>query len=1096
MKKSIFLFFAAILCAMSANAKTLYLNPGVWTADNAWFAAYFYGNEDKWLKCTDDDGNGTFEVEAPDGYPNVIFCRMNKSNTTLGWGAKWNQTEDLTIPTDAKNLCSITGWGGEKSPSAWSAYDPLAVDVYLAGTMNGWSTATDQFKLTEAGSSIAELKKTIEADDYKLKIVAGGKWYTNKTGSITRDANTLIVNVDDSRDVPFNADKSGEYTFQWSINDKKLTVIYPEEEVVITHTYTVAGSESAFGTNWDASNTENDMTLQDDGTYQLEKTDVYAEANKDIEFKIVVDHSWDNPNYPENNYKLTITETAYYTITVTFNPETKAVAAKAVKTADAEAKTHTYTVAGSAALCGVEWDWNATDNDMTTEDNITYTWTKTGVEVAGILKFKVFEDHSNSTAYPQNDWEIKPENYGGNGVYTVTITFKADTKEVTVELVNTGKIDATYYITGSLPGLTWTPDETELTDNGDDTYGFSCTLAAAQQYEFKITTGKWAGDGGTEYTTVDKFYKGVSGGNGSNIILKLEDETEVTIIFNATTGKISFDGLEESTFTVAGSEAAFGTAWDATNWENNMTLQDDGTYVWSRGGLYLTENVEFKVVKDYNFENGAWPSENWVLKIGQDQDNKPGYYKLTIYYNPSNNDITVVATPQEVQNISLTFDNLQIEKVDYEGTTVLNLSASEGMGWFASTQVAIYLNNYTGENTEYDVMSESDITYEYNNAIPGTVSGKLKQSYADELYSFTGTVNAVLEVYNEEEDASERVPYQFTLTLNEPTPVSVTITNATVSLNDNEGALTLTSTFTFEGENYPTSVKLSGFESLVATKTYNAPQCGEIQMGGDGDSDPWLDFAVANTVDVSYNGNTIQLKGVFKSWNTGTSYSVTISGTVPTVQLGGGNNSTVISNNAGKLVMVEMDRTFTTNDGYYTLCVPFNIMAAELGTVHTITSVTKAAAEGFNVNFSEVETIEAGYPYLLEPSVNLTNPKFVVNLKNATAQTSSAAGQGLSVSMTGVLTTTETETTDGLYWVGNSGYLYNDDVTKLSLRSYFTITSASGIAPRMRVVTGENVETGVEDIFSTDAPVKAIVNGQLIIIRDGVKYNVQGQVIK
>jgi hypothetical protein len=43
---------------------------------------------------------------------------------------------------------------------------------------------------------------------------------------------------------------------------------------------------------------------------------------------------------------------------------------------------------------------------------------------------------------------------------------------------------------------------------------------------------------------------------------------------------------------------------------------------------------------------------------------------------------------------------------------------------------------------------------------------------------------------------------------------------------------------------------------------------------------------------------------------------------------------------------------------------------------------------------------------------------------------------------------------------------------------------------------GENVETGVEDLFTTDATVKDIENGQLIIIRDGVKYNVLGQVIK
>ena len=46
---------------------------------------------------------------------------------------------------------------------------------------------------------------------------------------------------------------------------------------------------------------------------------------------------------------------------------------------------------------------------------------------------------------------------------------------------------------------------------------------------------------------------------------------------------------------------------------------------------------------------------------------------------------------------------------------------------------------------------------------------------------------------------------------------------------------------------------------------------------------------------------------------------------------------------------------------------------------------------------------------------------------------------------------------------------------------------------RARAAFNENEATGVEDLFTTDAPVKVIENGQLIIIRDGVKYNVQGQ---
>jgi hypothetical protein len=37
---------------------------------------------------------------------------------------------------------------------------------------------------------------------------------------------------------------------------------------------------------------------------------------------------------------------------------------------------------------------------------------------------------------------------------------------------------------------------------------------------------------------------------------------------------------------------------------------------------------------------------------------------------------------------------------------------------------------------------------------------------------------------------------------------------------------------------------------------------------------------------------------------------------------------------------------------------------------------------------------------------------------------------------------------------------------------------------------------GLENLDTTVAPVKAIVNGQLVIIKNGVQYNAQGQVVK
>lgn len=47
----------------------------------------------------DVDGNPIYHCDVPmtgdlTTYPNVIFCRMNPASTDLGWGSKWNQTND------------------------------------------------------------------------------------------------------------------------------------------------------------------------------------------------------------------------------------------------------------------------------------------------------------------------------------------------------------------------------------------------------------------------------------------------------------------------------------------------------------------------------------------------------------------------------------------------------------------------------------------------------------------------------------------------------------------------------------------------------------------------------------------------------------------------------------------------------------------------------------------------------------------------------------------------------------------------------------------------------------------------------------------
>jgi hypothetical protein len=44
--------------------------------------------------------------------------------------------------------------------------------------------------------------------------------------------------------------------------------------------------------------------------------------------------------------------------------------------------------------------------------------------------------------------------------------------------------------------------------------------------------------------------------------------------------------------------------------------------------------------------------------------------------------------------------------------------------------------------------------------------------------------------------------------------------------------------------------------------------------------------------------------------------------------------------------------------------------------------------------------------------------------------------------------------------------------------------------------TVEDIPSAIEDVEVLDTPNKIIINGQMIIIKDGVKFNTMGQMIK
>ena len=200
-----------------------------------------------------------------------------------------------------------------------------------------------------AGISTEDLTiTTLPAGKYKFHagIFTSKSSYAEKTvnfgiGEQTFAAAFTGVNLNEvaSDEFTLNAATEIKYLGTTSWSDAQLDYLWIEKTgdvEVATDVYTVAGSPaSLFGTEWDPTNTANDMTLN-------AETNLYEWSAKDAElsagivaFKVVVNHAWDKA-YPSSDYELPITQNGTYDILITFNAETEAVNATATKTGGAD----------------------------------------------------------------------------------------------------------------------------------------------------------------------------------------------------------------------------------------------------------------------------------------------------------------------------------------------------------------------------------------------------------------------------------------------------------------------------------------------------------------------------------------------------------------------------------------------------------------------------------------------------------------------------------------------------------------------------------------------------------------------------------------
>ena len=313
--------------------------------------------------------------------------------------------------------------------------------------------------------------------------------------------------------------------------------------------WTAAGSSTLFGSHWDATDTNNDLTPLGNGIWELTKTDCILEKNVKNELKVLKNHNWAE-SYPQTNYVFTVEETGTYNVTIQFNENTYEVGVITKKTGDAVIGEKTWTVAGSPEILVKDWDETATENDMIKqEDNVTYILTKTDLTLAlGTYKYKICANHGWSENYGDDtDPEGNASIYiAADGIYDLTFTFNTDTHEVSC--VPTRKADAIIEKIWSVAGneglfeTAWDELSTanEMTKQENYIYvlvkkGISLN---AQTYEYKVCSNHdWTESYGADPLGIDNAI----------LIIPEAGTYDVTFTFNQATKEVSATAVRTDT---------------------------------------------------------------------------------------------------------------------------------------------------------------------------------------------------------------------------------------------------------------------------------------------------------------------------------------------------------------------------------------------------------------------------------------------------------------------------------------------------------------------------------------------------------------------
>lgn len=202
-------------------------------------------------------------------------------------------------------------------------------------------------------------------------------------------------------------------------------------------------------------------------------------------------------------------------------------------------------------------------------------------------------------------------------------------------------------------------------------------------------------------------------------------------------------------------------------------------------------------------------------------------------------------------------------------------------------------------------------------------------------------------------------------------------------------------------------------------------------------------------------------------------------------------------------VDVQMTRTIL-GGMYNTICLPFKLSSAKCKAIfgndvelYTLGSAT-LSGDILNLQFNTASDIWNGTPILIKTSSDIVNPLF----ENVTIESETADHtNGGFVTFQGTFVQKDFHNGDQvLLLMANNQLAYpQQDRTLKGFRAYFQINGGANSAPirRANIITPNKVPTEINLVeLENNGIIKTIENGQLIIIRDGVRYNAMGVMIE